>query len=237
MPSAPHTMQTVSPDQLKKWSRCKKQFYYQYMQKLRWPTDKSNFVLGSDVHKLMDYQSRGLDCEAVLQSADTKTRLCWEKLSQHTLSQLPIIANEWGFQIPVKDQWLTGRIDRIARDPETNKVLIIDWKTGTAAPKLPQSDWQTIIYFYAVIEARQDLGLPDLTPEQLEFVYVEVSTKNENAPVRVLSVPYSAQQHAINRALIEKTLTAIEAEEDYALPNQCPDTWCAYRSICGIENI
>ena len=239
MPEALATMKTLAPDQLKKWTRCKKQFYYQHVKQLRWPTDKSNFTLGSDVHKLMDYQSRALDCALLLKNADVKTQLCWEKLSQHPVSQLPVVANEWGFQVPVMQDlqttWLTGRIDRIARDVENDKILVIDWKTGTAAPKLPHSDWQTIIYLYAVIEARHDLGLPNLTPAHLQFVYVEVNTRHENAPVRLLPVDYSEKQHAQNRQLIEKTLADIDNEEAFDLPNQCPDAWCPYRSICGIQ--
>lgn len=233
---------------LKSWSRCKKQFYYQTICRLYWPSDPSGFRLGRDVHKLLDYQARemALDCTPLVENADADVQKAWQLLTGHPSTQWPVIASEWAFNVPVFSTegtvvcWLNGRMDRIAQMPEeieqereekTGRVVIIDWKTGTAAPKLPQEDWQTRLYLYALVEARMQLGLTDLTPEQVSFLYVEVKDT-----VRTLAVSYSQYDHQATKALLLATHQAISAETEYPLPDTCPDRFCPYRAICGIAS-
>ncbi len=224
----------LAPDQLKTWSRCKKKFYYQSVKKLNWPSDQRNFQLGKDVHKLMDYTSRGLDCNLLLQSATPAVQSCWKQLCEHPISQLPVIASEWAFLVPVGDQWLTGRVDRIAQNGDG--LLIIDWKTGTGTPKLPESDWQTLIYLYAVLEARSELAVPNLTAEQLQFVYVEVKPQQATSGIREVRVAYSSEKHQQTQRLIEQTLHDMAVESEFNLPKTCPVRYCPYGAICGIHD-
>lgn len=223
----------LSPDHLKSWSRCQKQFGYKYVKRLDWPS-QGNFQLGRDVHKLLDYQSRGLDCSLLQAGMIPSVRESWRKLMDHPTPHLPVVANEWAFHVPVGPYWLTGRIDRIARDGEN--VLIIDWKTGTAVPRLPEADWQTTVYSYAVVEAAKDLGCEGLSPEQVRFVYLEVRPEPERG-IREVVVEYNAVKHAAARQKIEATLAAIHQAESYKLPATCPDRYCQYRSACGIDTI
>lgn len=72
---------------------------------------------------------------------------------------------------PTRRVWLTGRIDRIVRG-DNGQIWVLDWKTVSAVPKDPTHHWQTIVYLLAVLAAKHDLGLHDLTAEQLAFVYV-----------------------------------------------------------------
>lgn len=235
-------MTQISSDAFKRWQKCRKRFYYQYVRGLQWPSDQSNFKLGRDVHKLLDYQARGLDCALLLAHAPENVRVSFEKLLAHPLTQLPVVANEWAFHVPVslptgRTQWLTGRIDRIVRDGQL--VRIIDWKTGTGVPKQPAEDWQTMLYTYAVLEtagspSAQDLGLAGLQPEQIVFTYVEVKA-DPQTPVRLVEVPYGAQRHAEVGGLLQSVLAGMAAEEEYALPQTCPDRFCQYRPICGID--
>ncbi len=235
----------ISSDALKSWAKCKKRFYYKYVKLLQWPEDQSNFRLGKDVHKLLDYHANGLDCSLLLSQARPDVRISFEKLMRDPISQLPVLANEWAFHVPIalsngQTEWLTGRIDRIARDED--RVLVIDWKTGTGVPRLPESDWQTQLYRYAVVEVAQspsasDLGLNingPLQPEQLVFVYVEVKA-DTHTPVRLEKVFYDAEKHEATRDQICNVLTQMMAEEEYPLPETCPDRFCQYRTICGIE--
>ena len=188
----------VSVNQLKTWGRCRKKFYYDYVQKLRWPTDPSNFRLGTQVHKLMDFQARELSCQDVLRDADTDVLTTWKKLMEHPLAHLPVLANEWAFLVPVETFWLTGRIDRIAQ--KGDQILIIDWKTGTGIPKNPQEDWQTLVYLYATVETFQDLGLSNLSPEDVQFVYLQVSTE-----IREVVIPYDTLVHQRTHQLLKET--------------------------------
>jgi hypothetical protein len=236
----------ISSDAFKSWSRCRRQFYYKYVKRLQWPADQSNFRLGRDVHKLLDYQARGLDCTLLLESAPEDVRRSWEKLMAHPITQLPVLANEWAFHVPVtphggRTEWLTGRIDRVAR--AENKVLVIDWKTGTAVPKQATSDWQTLLYRYAVVEVSKtpsaaDLGFNldgPLRPEQVAFVYVGVKA-DPSSPIELKELPYSTAEHEAVRAKIQSVLSEMAAEIDYPLKSPCPDRFCAYRAICGIGN-
>ncbi len=271
----------ISSDALKSWSRCKRQFYYKHVKKLQWPSDIQHFSLGKDVHKLLDYQARGLDCTLLLDHAPANVRISWQKLMAHSVVNLPVVANEWAFHVPVNLQpdtleksstailtseipkgetaamqdhwtelsgspvaWLTGRVDRVAR--EGDHILVIDWKTGTGVPRNPDVDWQTRLYLYALVEvagspSAADLGLitegAPLRPEQVSFLYVEVKA-DAHTPVRLVPLPYSTAQHLATRQVLQTILSQMAIEEDYALPDnqQCPDRFCAYRSICGIES-
>ena len=226
-------LKLISPDQLKNWSRCKRKYYYQTILKLNWPSDQRNFKLGQDVHKLMDYLSSDLDCTLLQPAATPDVRRCWEALTTHAIANLPIVASEWAFTVPMGEAWLVGRIDRIARDGD--QILIIDWKTGTATPKNPEADWQTRVYSYAVTECYAELGLQPVSPEQLRFVYVEV--KPQTGQIREVTVPYSREKHEATRALLEETVVAMANETEFVLPNTCPDRYCGYRSICGIDQV
>ena len=227
----------ISSDAFKSWSRCRKQFYYKYVRRLSWPSDIQHFRLGRDVHKLLDYQARGLDCTLLLENAPDDVRFSMQKLMAHRTANLPVVANEWGFHIPVGGHWLTGRIDRVSRDG--SKILVIDWKTGTGVPRNPHTDWQTILYLYALVETAKtasaaDLGLQGLKPEDCTFVYVEVKP-DETTPIVETVIRYDAEKHAGNGELIAQTVAAMADEEDYCLPGKCPDRFCMYRAICGID--
>jgi hypothetical protein len=257
----------ISSDALKSWSRCKRQFYYKHVKKLQWPSDIQHFRLGKDVHKLLDYQARGLDCSLLLQHSPMDVRVSWEKLMAHPVVHLPVVANEWAFHVPValaaepssgqplqtslalnfpeptqgRVEWLTGRIDRVARDGD--RILVIDWKTGTGVPRNPEIDWQTRLYMYALVEvasspSASDLGLGTqgpLRPEQVSFLYVEVKA-DPHTPVRLVPLPYGAEQHLATRQVLQTILGQMAVEEVYAVPDNriCPDKFCSYRSICGI---
>jgi hypothetical protein len=259
-PPTPMALSSVSPNHLQTWGRCQRQFDYQYVQQLRWPTDQRNFALGKNVHKLLDYHARGMEVTPLLQTATPEVQRAWQLLMAHPISQAPVVASEWGFQIPVdytearaevapavitaagesapppanqppRRVWLTGRIDRIVRG-DNGQVWVLDWKTGTAVPKDPANHWQTIVYLLAVLAAKDDLGLPDLTAEQLVFVYVGVSDA-----VRLVQVPFDTLQLAQYQARLQQSLQQLLSATDFVLPSRCPDAHCPYGTICGINQV
>lgn len=235
-----------SVEAFKYWSRCRRQFYYKHVRRLQWPSDQQHFSLGKDVHKLLDYHARGLDCEPLLACADVKVQTIWRKLMAHPVAHLPVLASEWAFHAPVRldlgrVEWLTGRMDRVARDGDT--VVIIDWKTGTGIPRNPEADWQTRLYLYALAET---INMPSagslnppvrpLPPESLRFLYLE-ARPDADSPVREIWIDYDSEKHDATQQVLIDMLSAIAEEEDYPLPENgvCPDRYCAYRTICGIE--
>jgi hypothetical protein len=228
----------LSPSLLKSWSRCQKQYFYKAIQGLRWPSE-NGFVLGTTVHKLMDYQARGLTTNnagfnAMLANAPDDIKHHWLLLDASPISHWPVIANEWGFQVPLEQPpyWLAGRIDRIALGPD-GRVWVLDWKTGTGVPKNKEADWQTLVYCHAVLQAGSSIGYPHLTPNQVCFAYVEV----RNGRVQVYEVPYGEARHAMAKRLFAQTVTELQtakAEQVYRLPPHCPDKYCTFAAICGI---
>ncbi|MEM0951664.1 MAG: PD-(D/E)XK nuclease family protein [Cyanobacteria bacterium P01_H01_bin.74] len=245
----------LSAEALKYWSRCKKQFYYRHIARLQWPSDTQHFSLGRDVHKLLDYQARGLACNHLLESASKPVRQTWEKLIQHESVSWQVLANEWAFHLPIQykeqTQWFTGRIDRVSRLP-SGKIAVIDWKTGTGVPKNPDLDWQTRLYLYAVLEtagspSARNLGFQGahnvnsgnpLCAEDLVFIYVEAKATPQ-IPVRLVTINYNTEKHMETRAALEASVSLMAKEKKFPLPenNQCPDRYCVYRTICGISPV
>lgn len=218
-----------SVNQLRKWSRCQKQYAFQYVQKLLWPSDPSNFRLGKSVHQLLDYDSRTLPISGMLAATDADIRLAWQALKESRWAALPVIASEWDFSLEVGGRWIYGRIDRIVQDGDSMHIL--DWKTGTGIPMDVRSDWQTRIYLYAVYAARRDLDLPS-RPDTLAFTYVQAKGR----AVSEITVPYSQAMHEETEALLIATLDAMTQATSYALPAACPDRFCPYDPICGIKD-
>jgi hypothetical protein len=220
----------LSPHHLQSWERCARQFELKYVRKLDWPTETGNFALGQTVHKLMDFHARQLPLDSFLNGDDIAAHT--QALLAHPLAQLPVVASEWGFQVPITPNgWLTGRIDRIAKEPETQTLWVIDWKTGTGVPANPESAWQTVCYLYAVTEACADLGLPDLTADHVKFAYLKASNRGE---ARQITVPYHRGRHQETRQRLEQAFHSILGAMAYPLPEHCPDRYCPYRRVCGI---
>ncbi len=221
--------ESFSVNQLKTWSKCQKKFEFDYVRKLAWPSNPQNFRLGKGVHQLLDYASKGMDLSPILQDADRDIATAWEMLQQSSWAKLPTIASEWGFSLEVQGYWIYGRIDRIVQRDET--IHILDWKTGTGIPRCPEADWQTLIYQYAVYEAQRDLQI-SIDPAQLVFTYVQL----KGGAVQEVHIPFSHPIHEKTRQRLLQTITAITSDEAYTLPATCPDKFCPYRKICGIES-
>ena len=137
-----------------------------------------------------------------------------------------------------REQVLRNERSQSAEQIETERYLIVDWKTGTATPLLPQEDWQTRIYLFAVFTLASELGLSITTPEQLEFAYVQVSQKTDQ--LNVTTIPYNATMHQETQVLLGKVFQQIESTSttsQFKLPKQCPDKHCPYNAICGINQL
>jgi hypothetical protein len=229
----------ISPSHLNAWHKCRKQFYYKHVLQQRWLSDERNFILGKAVHALMDVQARRMPLEHLLQAQPPAIQETFRMLVQHPLAQAPVVASEWSFEFPLSPErfphvYLSGRIDRICQG-NAGQVSVVDWKTGTAVPRDYPTAWQTRLYLWGVWEARTLLGLPEtLSPEYLMFQYVAVKP-GKMRPVETFDVQCSQAYLDETRRLVEEQVGLILQEERFALPSACPDAFCPYRKVCGIE--
>jgi hypothetical protein len=231
----------LSASLLNDWERCRRKFELKALQQRRWPSPPSNnFELGTSVHKLMEFEARGLPLARLL-SGSSRQNIAqyWTLLAQHPMAQWPVIASEWRFVLPVFDESgrllsrIEGQIDRIAQDPN-GTLWVLDWKTGTRPPRAPAEDWQTIIYLLAATDAAIELLGHALPPEQVCFAYLHAQAHD----VVVTTLPHHPQQHALYHTRLRQTVAAIcTTATPFTLPPACPDAYCPYRAICGIEKV
>ncbi|MEB3206236.1 MAG: PD-(D/E)XK nuclease family protein [Vampirovibrionales bacterium] len=245
----------LSVDGIKTFHKCARKYQLQTLRRMRWPADTRNFRLGQHVHKLMDYQAYanlGLPLNAVLPAATNAEKSAFERLEKESsVAGWPVLASEWGFNLRLSRQadwpasvgavFIRGRMDRLVLQPETHHVVIVDWKTGTAIPKQPEHDFQTLIYALAVDEASEHLPVPKQSAlegaaPRLAFVYVGVSS-NLQKPLQEIRIDFDAPRLHLARkevlAEVSAMLKAMAADQ-FALPAYCPDRYCPFRTVCGI---
>jgi hypothetical protein len=242
------TLSTLSADSLKTWDKCPQQFEWKVVKRLNWPSETGNFTLGKTVHKLMDCQAKGMDVAPLVATCPPAIQQSWHTLNTHPSVEWQVVASEWGFEFPVtvasapdETCWITGRIDRLAL--HNNTMWIIDWKTGTAAPKHPERAWQTGIYAMAVQQAwatlppgpwHQQTG-HDQQPNKLKMAYVSVTPPT----VQQQSVSFSEADFDHWQQRLTNTLEAIATatrEQTFSPVSPCPDRWCPYQPICPVTS-
>lgn len=234
----------LSVNHLKEWEKCPKQFYYKTVLKQRCISDERNFELGKTVHALMDLQAKGLPYTHLETGLSPKIRSHFQALREHPLAKAPTLASEYAFYVPFQSAglppiFLTGRVDRISE--VQGRLALIDWKTGTAVPPDYPNAWQTRLYAYAIWRLLQanphafgdsrrikELSLPFM------FYYVEVRL-NRTPPVKDYAVEMDATYLAETEALLTQQIQKILAERHFPLPKACPDRYCPFNRVCGIE--
>lgn len=230
-------IQALSVNQLKTWSTCAVKFQLDVVQKLHWPSDPKNFRLGKGVHQLLDYASRDLPLDPIIDDADADIVASYNAITDSDWATFPILASEWGFSLGFGSTWLYGRMDRIIRWSYEGRdcIAILDWKTGTAIPKQVETDWQTQVYCYALVEAQREFGL-SISPSDVVMVYVQANPDR----MRHVVVEHSLEKH---QAIYDRLIASFQAideaqqQQNYPLPSACPDKHCPYRSICGIDAV
>jgi hypothetical protein len=238
----------VSVNQLKEWDKCHAQFYYKTVLKQRWLSDERNFELGKAVHALMDLNAKGMPTEHLRVGLKSNILAHFDALVEHPLAKAPVVASEYAFYVPFHVEGfshitLTGRIDRISL--YDGSLAIIDWKTGTAVPHDYATAWQTRLYSYAIWQMRDALphtySNPHPSPlskgegvKEMHFYYVDVRTNRQPA-VKVYDVTIDADYIAEIEGLLKQVLARILAEKRFSLPSACPDKYCRFSQVCGIN--
>lgn len=211
----------LTHNNFKTYDSCKRKYYYEYIKKLHWPSEESNYELGLSVHKLADYQAKGLETKRFLTNANKDIKEIWEYLQESEIITFPVIESEWAFNVRLgkTPYWLQGRIDRLAQ--HKNKYLIIDFKTGQNLPYDKNVDWQAITYLYCVSLAKK------IKPEDLEFWYYKVAEDPEYREIK-----YSASLHKEYEDKMLETITQIQSNKAWAPNNNCIDKYCKYTELC-----
>lgn len=251
------SLTVLTLEHFKTYTKCPLQFGYKFITHRAWPSDQTRYTLGRSIHKLFEFQARGLRVDACLPGCTSEAQAMWAKLQAIPYANpatCKILANEWAFWVPLTGAesgtvWITGRLDRvIAVPPELRatvpalahtQVAIVDWKTGMGVPKNPASAWQTRLYLWALVEARARLGLAALPPEAFAFVYVGL--RNASEPIEFVPIPYTAQAHAATTHEVQNLIATVSPYlqgqgKPAALPTptRCPDRYCAYKTICPV---
>ena len=224
----------IGVSQLKAWDKCRAQFYFKSLRKQRWLADESNFAFGTQVHALMDMKARDVDLTHIIPQLEAPVSQAFSALCRSEFGQADCLKSEYAFRVPLKTRehvYLTGRLDALLS--HNNKVIIVDWKTGTATPKTPEEAWQTKLYLYAVWQLRDALSLNIQSPEALAFAYVESNVKQEK--VRSIEVSFSQEALEAIEASLHETVSAMCAETRFNTPSRCPDAYCPFSSVCGIQ--
>ena len=238
----------VSVNQLKEWDKCHAQFYYKTVLKQRWLSDERNFELGKAVHALMDLHAKGMPTDHLRVGLKSNILAHFDALVEHPLAKAPVVASEYAFYVPFHVEGfshitLTGRVDRMSL--YDGSLAIIDWKTGTAVPHDYATAWQTRLYSYAIWQMRDALphtySNPHPSPlpkgegvKEMHFYYVDVRTNRQPA-VKVYDVTIDADYIAETEGLLKQVLARILAEKRFALPSACPDKYCRFSQVCGIN--
>ncbi len=256
-----------SQSSLQAFTDCPRRFWLAYVEQLPWPAVEASPVQeyeermrqGGLFHRLVERAEIGMEPAQIelglerpldewfdayqrYRPGDLPANLEIEKILSipfgpqeppGTLDQSPI-PNP---QSPIKFR-LAAKYDLIAIEPR-RRAVILDWKTsqrrgdeGGLRRRL-----QSIVYPYVLVEASKALPWGPLEPHQVEMRYWFTA-----APSRPVVLPYSAQQHAANDALLRSLLAEIltgATEEDFPKvedtePNRkrfC--SYCIYRSRCN----
>lgn len=213
----------LTHNNFKTFESCKRKYYYEYVKKLHWPSQESNYELGLSVHKLADYQAKGLETERFLSDTKKDIKELWDYLQKSEIIKYPVVESEWAFNVRIDQSqyWLQGRIDRLVQDTKRNKFIIIDFKTGQKLPYEKNVDWQAITYLYCVSLAK------GIKPEDLEFWYYKVA---EDAEYR--EIKYSNTIHKENEDKMIDIITQIQSTKIWIPNNDCIDKFCKYKELC-----
>ncbi len=149
-----------------------------------------------------------------LKQGDVQLRAFFERRGQEAVPAVKF--TEQGFQIPVGDVQLRGRIDRID-DAGGGRVRIIDYKTGS--PREPKEAKESLqLSVYALAAQRQGMDVAELAFYNLEGNSI-VTTRRDQADLK------AAEQR------VQEVAEKIRREEFDAKPGfHCRS--CLYRNLC-----
>lgn len=201
-----------SPNMLKTFEKCPRQFYFKYKKNISMPVDDEIFESGKNVHALASYYLKKENIDKIENALTSKERRFWDYLKESEYFKYDVINTEYSLTVKVGNYFFGGRLDALLKKDET--YYILDYKTG-AIPQNPKEDFQTIIYALAVKSFYKT--------DDVVFVYMDLKNKND------IQIVYTTQDYEKIR---EKLLSTAGKIEQLDNPSKKQDCRCEYSKIC-----
>lgn len=230
---------TLSQSNLQDFADCAQRFYWRYVQGLRWPALQVDDVLenerhqrlGEQFHQLVHQHQLGLPLAALNRQAQAEPLATWwGNYLEHAPHPSGQVWSEVTLQCQFEGYRVLAKFDRLVWDGQ--RALIFDWKTTSHPTPRARllSRWQTRLYPLVLAEAGAALMGAPVPPEAISMVYWFPAF-----PAQAVTLPYSAAQHAENRAALSALLARLHAANpdwDLRTDNATHCRFCAYRSLC-----
>lgn len=232
-----------SQHSLTTYQRCKRRFWYRYVQRQPWPMAEDKEPLqyqqqlarGVTFHRWLERAHLGLPVtEQVDASHDPELQAWWRAWLTFDESTLPqdVRQAELPLVVPLGRHRLYARYDLLTLD-RSGRAVIIDWKTLRSVPSLAvlRNRLQTRIYCSLLVGAGAVLaGIQQLAPEQITMCYWFA-----NDPQATVYLPYNRTQLEADRQLLLALVDEIDSlpEQGFTLTEQQAQcTRCNYRTLC-----
>lgn len=212
-------LKNYSPNMIKTYINCPKQFYYKYIDNFTLPHSQKPFEKGEKIHALANYNLQGIKIDRIENALTREEKDIWESLKQNPFYNMKVLKTEFVLNAKINKFWINGRIDAIVMD--NNEYYILDYKTGTI-PKNPEYDPQTMVYLYCVDKYLKDYS-------KLSFVYINLRDKNNYV------IEYTPLQKKDYQIILETTCDKINEDNSYK-QNKKNCLNCEYNRLCFAES-
>ena len=245
----------LSPSALNTWMNCRRQYFYQYVERKPTSKAKAHFSLGNSLHAaLRDY---AMPLDTPLDAPRTPAELLeknWQTagyrdadmsntvksvahvwLEQYVLNEgeFSPVGVERSVEYPRNGYILNGRIDRIDRRviDGQEQLVIVDYKTGKGVPDEAEARGSLALAFYAVAAWR----LLKTPCHRVELHHLPTGTR----AVATHSDESLARHGARLDALALEVIEARERHSATAAVDMFEPTpsalcrWCDFRDFCA----
>ncbi len=210
---------SFSPNMLKTYQVCPKNFYYKYVENISAPVSSLPFEKGKKIHALANYFLKGIDISRLETSLSNEELRVWNLLLGNEYFKKDYFKSEYQLSCKISNYWVGGRLDAVVKD--FDNYYILDYKTGSI-PKNPQYDYQTMIYLLCMDRFLEKY-------ETLSFVYIDLKN-NSNYVIKFDDNLKSEYEERILEICDEISNDTVFNYNQ----NQC-GKHCSYSKFCSID--
>jgi RecB family exonuclease len=239
----------TSYSRLSNMNNCALQYLYQIEMGLD-PEQSFQMWLGSVIHSIIDRVQRGeipREKEPVLAALEEvwrpelfpnaaiehrrriDARQMLSRWIEHEHAEP--LASEVGFEFPIGDAILRGKIDAVFPMNRRGRLRVVDYKTGRGYPTEEEvkEDLQLAAYYLAVKRTPELAELGE--PSYLQLAYIGIPNSRDG--FKRLAV--SPAQREDYEGWAEDTITGLVGEirsEQFAPDPEADCMWCRFKAIC-----
>lgn len=203
----------ISPNMLKTYSKCPKNFEFKYLKNLVMPVNDDIFETGKNIHALASYYLKKENIDNMEKTLNSKEIDIWHYLKSTKYFEYECLGAEYTLLVKLGNYYYGGRLDALVKSE--NMYYILDYKTGTP-PKDAKYDFQTMIYLLAVQKF--------FKTSDVMFVYLDLRNKTEVCIQLndAIAAEYTQRLTDLTQKIVKKDF----------LPSQKDCNNCEYRKIC-----